>query len=279
MIFGIALTDFLLFASVLAAGTILAGFIAGLFGVGGGIVMVPILTEFFALGLGGSDPANAQHLAVGTSLAIIIPTSIRSARTHYASGRIDMDLLRSYLLFVPPGVLLGLVAANYLDASGLGVVFGAIALVVGLYQLLSSSNLRLADQIPGAPVRQGTGLFIGTASTLMGIGGGVVNNVFMTLFGADIKRAIATSAGVGVLISIPAALGYVVIGWSKEALPPLSLGYVNLVALAFMIPFTIVMAPIGARLTHRLPGELTKRLFSIFLIIVALRAFWKVFFG
>ncbi|MGB1146364.1 MAG: sulfite exporter TauE/SafE family protein, partial [Alphaproteobacteria bacterium] len=212
MIFGISLADFLLFASVLAGGAIIAGFIAGLFGVGGGVVMVPILTELFALGLGDSNAEHAQHLAVGTSLAIIIPTSIRSARTHYASGKMDMGLLRSYLIFVPLGVLLGLVAANYMDASGLGIVFGAIALFVGLYQLVSSPNLRLAEKVPGAPIRQFAGLFIGTSSTLMGIGGGVVNNLFMSLTGADIKRAIATSAGVGVLISIPAAIGFAVIG-------------------------------------------------------------------
>ena len=113
----------------------------------------------------------------------------------------------------------------------------------------------------------------------MGIGGGVVNNLFMTLSGADIKRAIATSAGVGVLISIPAALGFMVIGAGKDGLPPLSVGYVNLLAVAFLIPFTVFMAPIGARLTHRLSGAITKKLFSAFLILVAIRAFWKVFFG
>ena len=223
--------------------------------------------------------ANAQHLAVGTSLAIIIPTSIRSARTHYASGKMDMDLLRKFLIFVPLGVLLGLVLARFMDASALGLVFGVIALTVGLYQLFASPNLRLAESIPGAPYVQGAGLFIGTSSTLMGIGGGVVNNLFMSLNGADIKRAIATSAGVGVLISIPAALGFIIIGLWQSELPPVSLGYVNLLAVAFMIPFTMVMAPIGARLTHQLPGSLTKKLFSVFLILVALRAFSKVFFG
>jgi uncharacterized membrane protein YfcA len=279
VIFGISLADFIAFASVMAVGAIIAGFIAGLFGVGGGVVMVPILTELFGLGLGDSDPSHAQHLAVGTSLAIIIPTSIRSARTHFASGKMDMDLLRKYLIFVPLGVLLGLVLARYMDASALGLVFGVIAFTVGAYQLVASPSLQLAKQVPGTPIAQGAGLFIGTSSTLMGIGGGVVNNLFMSLSGADIKRAIATSAGVGVLISIPAALGFAVIGLGQGSLPPLSIGYVNLLALAFMIPFTIIMAPIGARLTHRLPGALTKKLFSAFLILVSLRAFWKVFTG
>lgn len=279
MILGIPASDFLLFVGVMACGAALAGFVAGLFGVGGGVVMVPILTELFALGLGGSSIEHAQHLAVGTSLAIIVPTSIRSARAHYASGTMDLDLLQRYLMFVPAGVLLGLYLATILDARGLGAVFGGIALSVGLYQLFASSNLRVVKQVPGTPVAQVAGVAIGTSSTLMGIGGGVVNNVFMSLCGADIKRAIATSSGVGVLISIPAALGFVAIGWDQTQLPPLSLGYVNFPTLAFMIPFTIVMAPIGARLTHRLPGALTKRLFSAFLIVAALRAFWKLFVG
>ena len=138
-------------------------------------------------------------------------------------------------------------------------------------------DLTIRSTLPGVPVPQAAGLFIGSTSTLMGIGGGVTNNVFMSLCGVDIKRAIATSAGVGVIISIPATAGFMTIGWTKDGLPPLSLGYVNLIALALMIPFTIYMAPIGARLTHRLDGRLTKRLFSLFLIVVALRTFWKAF--
>ena len=157
------------------------------------------------------------------------------------------------------------------------LVFGVIALVVGLYQFFASPDLTLRSTLPDAPAPQAAGLFIGSTSTLMGIGGGVTNNVFMSLCGVDIKRAIATSAGVGVIISIPATAGFMTIGWTKDGLPPLSLGYVNLIALALMIPFTIYMAPIGARLTHRLDGRLTKRLFSLFLIVVALRTFWKAF--
>ncbi len=277
MFLDIPLSDILLFAAVLTGGAVVAGFIAGLFGVGGGIVMVPILTELFGLGLRGSDPIHAQHIAVGTSLAIIIPTSLVSARTHYRSGKIEMGLLRQYLPFVVIGVIGGLALARVLDASGLMLVFGVIALVVGLYQFFASPDLTIRSTLPGAPVPQAAGLFIGSTSTLMGIGGGVTNNVFMSLCGVDIKRAIATSAGVGVIISIPATAGFMTIGWTADGLPPLSLGYVNLIALALMIPFTIYMAPIGARLTHRLDGRLTKRLFSLFLIVVALRTFWKAF--
>ena len=277
MFLDIPLSDILFFAAVLTGGAVVAGFIAGLFGVGGGIVMVPILTELFGLGLRGSDPIHAQHIAVGTSLAIIIPTSLVSARTHYRSGKIEMGLLRQYLPFIVIGVIGGLGLARVLDASGLMLVFGVIALVVGLYQFFASPDLTLRSTLPGAPLPQAAGLFIGSTSTLMGIGGGVTNNVFMSLCGVDIKRAIATSAGVGVIISIPATAGFMIIGWTKDGLPPLSLGYVNLIALALMIPFTIYMAPIGARLTHRLAGRLTKRLFSLFLIVVALRTFWKAF--
>ncbi|MAW53665.1 MAG: hypothetical protein CME01_12645 [Geminicoccus sp.] len=279
MILGLPVPDFLMFVAVMAAGAVVAGFVAGLFGVGGGIVMVLMLTEVFGLGLAGSSVEHARHLAVGTSLAIIVPTSIRSASTHYASGQMDMNLLRKYVIFIPVGVVVGLYLATIMDAGGLGVLFGAIALCVGTYQLVASPNLRLADQVPGTPIAQGAGLFIGSSSTLMGIGGGVMNNLFMTLSGAEIRRAIATSAGVGILISVPAALGFVVIGLGQPDLPPLSLGYVNVIALAFMIPFTIATAPVGARLTHRLPGLLMKRLFSAFLILVAIRTFWKVFLG
>lgn len=268
--------DWVLFTPLILGAALLAGFLAGLFGIGGGAVMVPIFSEVYVLS--GSEPNLAQFVAVGTSLAIIIPTSLRSAHSHHQAGNIDGATLRKYFWFVPLGVVLALVFAN-LDwvksGNALTLIFAVTALLLALYMLTQAKELRLSSGGPQSPVAQIGAMVIGFVSLLMGIGGGVMNNLFMMVQGTQIKRAIGTSAAVGTLIAVPGALGFLIIGWGVPGLPPFTLGYINVITIALVIPITVVMAPIGARVTQRLPDRLTSRLFGVFLLFVSARMLIK----
>ena len=248
-----------------------AGLLAGIFGIGGGAVLVPVLYQF--LGILGVDEAVRMHVSVGTSLAVIVPTSLRSYLSHRKRGAVDQDLLRDYVIAVPAGVAIGAILAAFISANGLKAVFAVIALVVALKMLFGKDSWRVADDLPGKAGRTIAGVIIGFFSTLMGIGGGVMNNTFMTLFNRPIHQAVATSSGVGVLISIPGAIGYMVAGWGKEGLPDFSIGFVNVLAVMLIIPITILITPLGVKIAHALPKTILSRAFGLFLIIVAIRFF------
>ncbi|SNZ07246.1 sulfite exporter TauE/SafE family protein [Cohaesibacter gelatinilyticus] len=254
--------------ALMGAGAV-AGLLAGIFGIGGGAVMVPVLYQF--LGTLGVEDAVRMHLSVGTSLAVIVPTSLRSYFSHKSRDAVDQDLLKNYLVSVPIGVVIGSLAVSYISADGLKAVFAAIAFVVALKMMFGKESWRLAEDLPGATGRGAAGVMIGLLSSLMGIGGGVLNNTFMTLYNRPIHQAVATSSGVGVLISIPGTLGFIWAGWGKEALPDFSLGFVNLLAVALIIPITIYTAPLGVKIAHSLPKSVLTRAFGIFLSIVAIR--------
>ncbi|MEX0344382.1 MAG: sulfite exporter TauE/SafE family protein [Rhizobiaceae bacterium] len=260
-------------AAAIAVGAV-AGVLAGIFGIGGGAVMVPIFYQ--GLGALGIDEVVRMHVAVGTSLAIIVPTSISSFRAHLKRGAVDTELLKSFVIPVPAGVVLASITAAYLSSGGLRLVFAVIAAIVGLRLLLNRESWKLGDEIPGNPVRGGIGLALGYFSTLMGIGGGVMNNTFMTLYGRPIHQAVATSAGMGVLISIPGAIGYISAGWNAENLPIGSTGFVNWIAFALIIPVTLIAAPVGARIAHALPKRTLEVAFGLFLLLVAVRFTWSL---
>jgi uncharacterized membrane protein YfcA len=254
--------------ALMGAGAV-AGLLAGIFGIGGGAVMVPVLYQF--LGTLGVEDEVRMHLSVGTSLAVIVPTSLRSYFSHKSRDAVDQELLKNYLVSVPIGVVLGSLAVSYISADGLKAVFAAIAFVVALKMMFGKESWRLAEDLPGAAGRGAAGVVIGLLSSLMGIGGGVLNNTFMTLYNRPIHQAVATSSGVGVLISIPGTLGFIWAGWGKEALPDFSFGFVNLLAVALIIPITIYTAPLGVKIAHSLPKSVLSRAFGVFLIIVAIR--------
>lgn len=256
--------------ALMGAGAV-AGLLAGIFGIGGGAVLVPVLYQF--LGILGVDEAIRMHVSVGTSLAVIVPTSLRSYLSHKSRDAVDQDLLKNYLISVPAGVVLGALAVSYISADGLKAVFAVIALLVALKMMFGKESWRLGSDLPNIGGRTIAGVIIGLLSSLMGIGGGVLNNTFMTLFNRPIHQAVATSSGVGVLISIPGALGYIWAGWGLETLPDFSLGFVNMLAVALIIPITILVAPIGVRIAHALPKSILSRAFGVFLIIVAIRFF------
>lgn len=258
----------LLALALIGAGAV-AGLLAGIFGVGGGAVIVPAMVEFLDI-LGVAEGIQI-HIGIGTALAIIVPTSIRSAMAHYRHGAVDMKLLRGWVVPVPLGVVAAALVAAYVSGDTLRLIFAVIATAVGIRLLFALDRYRLGTDLPGEPWRAIVGAAIGFVSALMGVGGGVVNNTFMTLFGRPIHQAVATSAGVGVLIAIPGAVGYAIAGWGTEGLPPFSLGYVNLLGVILVIPVTMFLAPIGARLAHRTPKRRLQIGFGIFLLLIATR--------
>ncbi len=268
---GLPVGELLAFGLAALAVGAATGLLAGLFGIGGGAVIVPILYQ--ALGLLGVDDAVRMHVSVGSSLAIIVPTSIQSFRAHLKRGAVDTDYLKAIAVPLIAGVVVASLLASSISSGGLRVIFAVLAFVVALRLLLNREGWRLGADIPGYPLRGVVGGLIGFFSTLMGIGGGVLNNTFMTLFGRPIHQAVATSAGVGTLISIPGVIGYIWAGWGNPLLPLASSGYVNWIATAVILPTSLLLAPWGARLAHDLPKRKLEIVFGAFLLIVSGRFF------
>lgn len=275
MLAGIPISDLIWLALALIAAGAVTGVLAGLFGVGGGAVMVPVLYQLFAM-IGVPEEVR-MHLSIGTSLAVIIPTSIRSFRGHLKRDAVDMDTLKRWAIPVVVGVVLGSLIAAYVSSTALKAVFAVVATLNGLKLLIGRDDWRLGDAMPGTVGHGAYGLAIGVLSALMGIGGGVFGNMVMKLYNRPIHRAIATSAGLGVLISIPGALGYVWAGWPKMALlPPFSLGYVSLIGAALIIPTSVWLAPLGVRLAHGFSKRKLEIAFGLFLMLVGLRFAWSL---
>lgn len=252
----------------LSLASVIAGIIAGLLGVGGGIVIVPVLFWVFTF---TSFPEElAMHMAVATSLATIITTSVASMRAHHKKGAVDSELLRRWAPALAIGALAGGLAARYFDAAVLTGVFGIVGLAVAI-NLATPRNLVIGETLPRSPIQVGIATVIGFVSSLMGIGGGTLGVPTLAAFSYPIHRAVGTASAFGIVIAIPAVLGFIISGWEAPGRPPLSLGYVSLVATAIILPFTTFFAPFGARLAHRLEPIWVKRAFSIFLAITALK--------
>lgn len=269
MLAGIPVMDLAILAVALLVAGAATGVLAGLFGVGGGAVIVPILYEVFGI-LGVSDDVR-MPLAVGTSLAIIIPTSIRSFMGHRRKGAVDMDLLRAWAIPVILGVLAGSLIARYADPVVFKLVFVIVAGTNAIKLLFGNEKWRVALDLPKGFVLRIYGLVIGLLSALMGIGGGQIANVIMTLHNRGIHQAVATSAGLGVLISIPGAIGYVAAGWGRAGLPPDALGFVSLLGFILFVPTTVLTAQIGVNLAHAWSKRKLEIAFGIFLLIVCAR--------
>ena len=262
----------LLAVSLLIAGAA-TGFFAGVFGVGGGIIIVPVLYELFRI-LGVAEEVR-MPLAVGSSLAIIVPTSIRSFRAHLEKGAVDKELLKAWAVPVILGVIGGSLIARVAPPAVFKSLFAGIAAFTSFRLLLAKDNWVLNSEMPKGFWLKAYGLLIGLLSSLMGIGGGQLCNVYMMLYRRPIHQAVATSSGLGVLISIPGALGYVYAGWPKmELLPPFSLGFVSLIGVALFIPTSMLVVPYGVKLAHRLPKRKLEIAFGFFLLIVVLRFLW-----
>jgi uncharacterized protein len=244
-----------------------AGMLAGLLGVGGGIVLVPaFFYAFQTLGYGGPD---LMQMCVATSLATIIVTSIRSVLSHNRKGAVDWSILRGWAPGIVIGAVLGMLVVAQLRTTTLQAIFGALALIVGLYMGLSRASWRLGQQMPHGATRAALSPAVGFLSVLMGIGGGSFGVPLMSLFNVPIHRAVATAAGFGVLIAVPSVIGFLLVSLSGPV-PPYTFGAVNAPAFGIVIAMTLLTAPLGVKLAHAMNPVPLKRVFAGFLVLVAL---------
>jgi uncharacterized membrane protein YfcA len=260
----------------LAAGGLVTGFLAGLFGIGGGGILVPVLYEAF--GAVGVDPALRMHMAIGTSLAIIVPTSARSFLSHRARGAVDMSVIRRLALPVVAGVLIGVLVAQASPSAVLKWIWIVFALVLAGKLFFGKEHWRLGSEIPTSRLVEAYGIAVGFVSTLMSIGGGAFIATLMTLYDRPLRQGIGTSSGFGPIIAVPGVLGFIWAGWplmdtavAAGGLPVGSLGYVNLVAIALVAPLSVMMAPLGARMAHGISKRSLEIAFGCFLLAVAAR--------
>jgi uncharacterized membrane protein YfcA len=255
--------------AVIAAG-VCTGILAGVFGVGGGGVVVPVLYEIFRI-LAVPDDVRMQ-LCIGTSLAVIGPTAWRSYRAHQARGMVIPDVIRIWALPTFAGVAVGALIAAVAPGGVLKIAFMAIASIIAARLLFGGDRWRISDELPGRPGMIGYGFLIGLGSALMGISGGSLATMALTLHGRPIHNAVATAAGIGMPISLAGTLGYALAGLPHQAeLPPLSIGFVSVIGLVAIAPISTLVAPFGARIAHALPRRWLEIGFAVFLLTVATR--------
>jgi uncharacterized protein len=263
-----------LILAVVAAG-IITGLLAGLFGIGGGAVSVPALYEVFRI-LEVPEQIRMQ-LCIGTSLAIIVPTTIRSYVTHRAAGAVIPNVARIWAPAAVVGVIVGSFVAALASAAFFKIAFVLFAAFVAA-KMLFGSSWRIGTQLPGVPLQCGFGFLTGLVSSVIGVGGGSVSNAVLTLYGKSIHQAVATSAGIAVPITIVGTIGYALAGWKHmPELPPLSLGFVSLIGVLLMAPISSISAPYGARLAHRLSKRQLEMAFGSFLLLVSTRFMLSLF--
>ncbi len=257
---------FLLFAGALA------GLLAGLLGVGGGIITVPALLTFFVLT--GTTPALAMPIATATSLAIIVATSLVSWSAHKKTGLIDQTLLWRWAPFASLGAAIGAVVAGIMHVSGLKIAFGVVTLFLSAYFLLVPQSAKIAEQLPKRNAQRGSLFLIGGLSALLGFGGGTLITPYMLIFGRQIKSAIALASAMGIAISLPGSIVLILLGLGVAGRPEFCFGYVYLPAFILITPVSMLAATYGANLAHRLHGVWLRRIFGLFLGLVALRMIW-----
>jgi uncharacterized membrane protein YfcA len=274
---GLDASELVELALLLVAVGMLSGFLAGVFGIGGGAILVPVFYECFRLA--GVPLEVRMPLCIGTSLAIIIPTSIQSFRAHYARGAVDMEILKVWWLPVVTGVIAGSVTARYAPERLFKIVFVAVAWSAAARLLLARESWKFGDDLPRGPLMKIYGFIVGLLSTLMGIGGGLFSNLLMTFYGRPILQAVATSSALAVLISIPGALGYVYAGWpAAERYPdvaalqlPFAIGYVSLIGAVLVMPTSLLTAQLGVKAAHAMSKRTLEMAYGCYLFIVGSR--------
>ena len=274
---GLNVTELVELALMLVGVGAVSGFFAGVFGIGGGAILVPVFYECFRLA--GVPLEVRMPLCIGTSLAIIIPTSLSSFRAHYTRGAVDMEILKSWLLPIVVGVIAGGVTARYAPERLFKIVFVCVAWTAAARLLFGRASWKLGDEFPTGPLMKAYGFIVGLLSTLMGVGGGLFLNLLMTFYGRPIHQAVATSSALAVLISIPGAIGYVYAGWPAAAhYPdvtalqfPFALGYVSLIGALLVMPTSLLVAPLGVRVAHAMSKRTLEVAFGSYLFIVGSR--------
>ena len=254
-----------------------AGVLAGLLGVGGGIVLVPAFYfTFESLGYGGPE---LMQICLATSLATIIVTSVRSVMSHHKKGAVDWDILKNFAPGIVVGAVIGVAVASALRSTTLQVIFGSLAVLIGLYMAFGNSGWRIAPEMPTGRLKIIFAPIIGFLSVLMGIGGGSFGVPMMTLYGVPIHRAVATAAGFGAIIAARSVLAFLFVSVPEAVRPPGTVGSVNVAAFFIVICMTLLTAPVGARIAHAMDPKPLKRVFGGFLILVALNMLRKAFMG
>jgi uncharacterized membrane protein YfcA len=270
MLLGLPLGELLLLAAAVLIAGVFTGLLAGLLGIGGAAVTVPVLYELFRF-LEVPDEVRMQ-LCVGTSLAVIVPVSLRSYFAHRARAALRADVLRLWIAPVVLGVVCGAALAFVAPSALFKIVFVVVGAGIGTKLMLGREDWKISETLPGRAVTIAVGYFIGLISSLMGIAGGSLSTLFLTLYGQSIHVAVATSAGLGIWIALPGTIGYVLAGWPQmDLLPPLSVGYVSLIGLVLFAPVSVLAAPLGARLAHNLSRRKLEIAFAIFLYAASLR--------
>lgn len=270
----------ILVISLLSLGVV-AGFLAGLLGVGGGIVLVPglyMIFDFLQPRM-GFDPSHIMHICVGTSLAVIIPTGLSSVLAHNKRGAVDMDLVRLQAVGIGLGSITASLLAKDIDGHILKMVFATALLFMAGIMILNPARFKISDHMPRQPYPNIAGFAIGCLSGLIGIGGATVSVPYMTLHGVNMHKAVGSASALGLVIAVPAALGYMYIGYGVNNLPPFSIGFVNLLAWGCIIPTSILCAPFGAATAHKVSVKKLKTYFAIFMILVALNMWRKIILG
>ena len=268
-------TNQILFLLIIMSVTaVVAGFFAGFFGIGGGIITVPCL--FYIFGAVGIDKSFIMHLAVGTSFAIIVPTAIMSVFTHYKHQAVDFNIIKTYGIFVVIGVIIGTFFAASMQTKSLVLFFSIIIylLALNLIFLKDKTKIRLKFTLLQRTV---FGFIVGFVSSLMGIGGAIMNVPILKFVGYTINKAIGSAASIGFLISVFGFLGFLVSGILIKTDIPLSVGFINIPAFLIFIPITVMMAKVGATTVHKMKREIIAKLFGIFLIIIASRFLYDYF--
>ena len=273
---GVPVGDLVWLAAAVMAAGIVTGILAGLFGIGGGAVIVPVLFEVFRV-LGVPEEVRMQ-LCIGTSLAIILPTSVRSYRAHRARGLVIPYVLRSWAAPAIAGVALGSIAAAFAPAALFKAAFALIAGIIAAKLLIGRAGWVVGSDLPGRAVMRIYGFVVGLASSLMGISGGSLVTIILTLYGKPIHQAVATAAGIGVPITLAGTLGYCLAGLPHQAvLPPLSVGFVSVIGVVMIAPVSSYVAPLGARLAHAMPPRWLEIGFGLFLLLAAARFLASLF--
>ena len=259
------------FVIVMAVAAIPVGFVAGLFGVGGGLITVPVL--FYIFNSAGLDRSFIMHLAVGTSFAIIIPTAFVSTITHMKFKAVDFDIVKSFGVFVMFGIILGTIFAVNLKTANLVLFFSIITMFFAFYFLITKEKMKPMQNKMNMMHKIILGSLSGFFAAPMGIGGGSINVPILKMFGYPINQAIGSSAAIGFLVSLIGALGFVISGTYLDTEAPLSFGFVNIPAFLIFIPITMIMAKIGAKAVHQINKQIINKLFGVFLFIVSCRLF------
>jgi uncharacterized membrane protein YfcA len=276
MLFGVGLNELLWLAAAIVVAGVITGLLAGLFGIGGGAVIVPVLYEVFGV---LAVPENVRmQLCVGTSIAIILPTTVRSFLTHRAKGMVIPRVIRLWAAPAVLGVICGAIIAAFAPGAVFKIAFVLIAGFIAIKFLFAGDRWNLGTDLPGVVPMTCYGFGIGLAGSLMGVSGGSLSNIVLTLYGKPIHNAVATSSGLGVPITIVGTVGYILAGLPHHAeLPPFSLGFVSLIGFVVMAPISSLTAPFGARLAHRLSRRTLEIVFSLFLLTVSLRFLVSLF--